>query len=216
MKKVFLFPILILSLASCSKESLRGSGDTITETRTIGSFTDVELSGSGDMEVIPSNERRVEITGYRNLVSEYETEVKGGTLKCGFDNDVMNVRNNNIRVRLYTPDLGGVTLNGSGEISVLSNGDLGLVDATINGSGEITVSQPEAANRDFEINGSGKIFARDAAGKSVRTEINGSGEIETTAYDNLDVRISGSGKVLYWGDPRITTNIDGSGEVKGH
>jgi hypothetical protein len=216
MKQTVLFSALLLSFASCNKESVRGSGDTITETRTVSSFNRIELSGAESLEVIPGNSVRVEVTGYRNLIDDYETSVSGGTLKLRFDRDVINVRNNNLSVRVYTPSLEGVELHGSGEVKVLGNGDLGLRHAEINGSGEMEISQPESSGRALEISGSGKILARNAAARNVRAEINGSGDIETTATNELDATINGSGKVHYWGGARVKTDISGSGEVVGH
>jgi hypothetical protein len=216
MKNTVLASALLLGFASCSKEALRGSGDTVTETRTVSSFSRVELSGAEELEVLHGNDVRVEVSGYRNLVSDYETSVSGGTLELRFDRDVINVRNNNLRVRIYTPDLEAVSLEGSGKVRVLGNGDIHLSHAEINGSGEITVSQPAVANREFEINGSGKIFARDAAAEHVDAEINGSGDIEVTATGTLDATINGSGKIKYWGGATLKTNISGSGEVEGN
>lgn len=216
MKQTLLYSAILLSFASCSKESLRGSGDTVTETRTVSSFSRVELSGAEELEVPYAADVRVEVSGYRNLVSDYETTVNGSTLKLKFDKDVWNVRNNNLTVRIYTPDLDAVSLEGSGKITVMNNGDIHLHGAEINGSGDITVSQPTATARKFEINGSGKIFARDASGADVDAEINGSGNIEVTATKTLNATVNGSGTVEYWGGVKVTTNISGSGEVEGH
>ena len=216
MKHTVLLSAVFLSLASCSKEALRGSGDSVTETRTVSSFSRIELSGAEQLEVLHGNDVRVEVSGYRNLVSDYETSVSGSTLKLRFDRDVINVRNNNLHVRVYTPDLDAVSLEGSGKILVLGNGDIHLRHAEINGSGEITVSQPTATEREFVINGSGKIFARDAAGENVDAEINGSGDVEVTAFRTLDATINGSGKIRYWGGATLKTNISGSGKVEGH
>lgn len=216
MKQALLFPVILLSLASCSKHRLNGSGDTVTETREVGSFSRIEASGSEEVEVLWATERRVEVTGYRNLVNEYNTNVSGGTLRLRFDNDTWNVRNNNLRVRVYTPSLEELRASGSGDVTVVANRPLGIREAEVTGSGSVSISQPAVEELTLRVTGSGELHARDAAAEDVNAETTGSGSIETTVSENLDAKITGSGDIDYWGSPRVNTRITGSGEVRGH
>ena len=216
MNKAILLPVLLLSLASCSKNRLNGSGDTITETRDVSSFTRIEASGSEEVEVLWASERRVEVSGYRNLVNEYKTNVSGGTLRLRYDSDTWNVRNNNLRVRVYTPSLEELHASGSGNVTVIANGALGLREAEVTGSGNVSISQPAVNALQLRVTGSGELNARDASAKDVEAETTGSGSIETTATEELDAKITGSGNIDYWGSPRVNTRITGSGEVRSH
>ncbi len=208
-----LLPFLLL-LASCSKESLKGSGDTITESRNLSPFSRIEATGSEEVEVLWAPDRRVEVTGYRNLVAEYDTEVRGSTLRLRFDDDVWNVRRNNIHVRVYTPALDELQASGSGDVEVLANNALNLRSVEATGSGNISISQPAVDDLTLRVTGSGKIAARDAAAKRVDAKTTGSGAIETTAVDVLHAEITGSGDIRYWGTPRVTSEITGSGRVQ--
>jgi hypothetical protein len=157
MNKAILLPVLLLSVASCSKNRLNGSGDTVTETRDVSSFTRIEASGSEEVEVLWASERRVEVTGYRNLVDEYNTNVSGGTLRLRYDSDTWNVRNNNLRVRVYTPSLKELHASGSGDVTVIANGALGLREAEVTGSGSISISQPQVSSLTLRATGSGEL-----------------------------------------------------------
>jgi hypothetical protein len=216
MKKAFLLPVLLVSLASCSKNRLNGSGDTVTETRDVSSFSRIEASGSEEVEVLWASERRVEVSGYRNLVDEYKTNVSGGTLRLRYDDDTWNVRNNNLRVRVYTPSLEELRASGSGDVTVMPNGALGLRKAECTGSGSVSISQPPVNKLTLQVTGSGEMQARDASAKYVDAETTGSGSIETTATEELDAEITGSGDIDYWGSPRVNTRVTGSGHVRGH
>ncbi|RYE20285.1 MAG: hypothetical protein EOP51_18155, partial [Sphingobacteriales bacterium] len=84
---------ILLTATSCGKQRLRGSGDSGSETRAVSNFTSVEADGSTPVEVYPSTEDKVVVTGYKNLIGVYETNVSGGTLKLKFKDDYINIRN---------------------------------------------------------------------------------------------------------------------------
>ena len=216
MKQTLLLSALLLTLASCSKNKLNGSGDTVTDTRNVSSFSRIEASGSEEVEILYSSERRVEVSGYRNLVDEFETTVSGNTLRLRYDDDNWNIRNNNIRVRVYTPSLEELSASGSGDVTVLNSGALNLRKAEGSGSGDITIAQPQVANLTLRLTGSGKMLARDASAKEVDAKTTGSGAIEVSVTEELDAEITGSGNIDYWGKPRVNAKVSGSGEVRGH
>jgi len=206
----------LLFLAACSKETLRGRGDTITETRDVSAFSRIEASGSEEVEIIWAAERRVEVTGYRNLVDEYKTDVGGGTLRLRYENDVWNVRNNNLRVRVFTPSLEELRASGSGDVTVLASSAPGLAEAECTGSGNVSIAQPAVNSLKLRVTGSGEMHARSAPAEHIDAETTGSGSIESTASETLDAKITGSGNIHYWGSPRVNADVTGSGAVRGH
>jgi predicted small secreted protein len=208
---------LVFTAASCRKNTLRGEGDTITDKRTVSQFETVETDGSTDVTIYAANENKVEVTGYENLVPAYESNVSGGKLKLKFKDKYINVRNSNIHVTVYTTHMNDLRLNGSGNITVGSDLSSSSMSAEINGSGNITIGKNKFENFTCKVNGSGEIKARNAEAENVEARISGSGNIEVTATRKINVNISGSGNVDYWGDAVPgTINISGSGNIKKH
>jgi hypothetical protein len=102
-------------------------------------------------------------------------------------------------------------MTGSGSIRM--KGIFDRTDATIEGSGEIVLTG-ESLNTEYNITGSGKISGNNMLTSNCYVNISGSGDISTWVTDLLDVEISGSGNVYYYGEPPvINTHISGSGKV---
>jgi hypothetical protein len=101
----------------------------------------------------------------------------------------------------------------SGSGSMQMNGIFNQTNATIEGSGDI-VLYGESENTDLNIIGSGNITGKDMQTDSCYTNISGSGSISTWVTQLLDVKISGSGNVYYYGEPPVVnTQISGSGQI---
>jgi hypothetical protein len=201
-----------VALTACSKESIRGSGRTVTETRNVASFTEVKLEGSASINVEQGTQQKVEVSGYENLLPIYETIVQNGTLVLKFKNDYYNVRNSNISVNIIIPALSKIVINGSGEYKIKDFNGSNLT-AEINGSGEIYTTNCVYDNTVIRLNGSGYVRAAQVQTKEADLEINGSGKIDINCSKNLKATIHGSGQVNYWGSPSVTVNISGSGSV---
>src|SRR3954469_20535214 len=91
----------LISFTSCRKHSLYGQGDTITDTRALSAFHEVEANGDVDVVIYPSNTNKAIVTGYENLVPVFETSIANGKLRLQFPDKYYNVHHNNIHVELY-------------------------------------------------------------------------------------------------------------------
>ncbi len=216
-KSIVLFAVLLscIVFTSCRKHFIKGEGHIVTETRYLEEIDAVELNGSENLEIISATENKVEITGYHNLLPVYESKVRKGKLILQIDDEYINVKNNNIRVRLYTTGINRIDINGSG--NVRAGEHIGIrMKATVNGSSTINFGENHFTDLAVTINGSGKINAKEAVSETVYADISGSGDIDVTVTKYLNVTISGSGTVDYWGNPTegVDTNISGSGKVR--
>jgi len=212
--------ILLLSatgivFSSCHKHSIKGDGSVTSETRNVSSFHTVCANGDVEVRIHQSTDERVVVTGYSNLIPVYKTKVKDGKLTLEFEDGYWNVRNNNIRVDVYTNELSGVDLNGSGDIYVGAGIDGESLHAEINGSGEIEIASNTYDDLSLKVNGSGEIRARDAEADNADARISGSGKITLTVHNYLNAKISGSGTIDYSGNPeRVDTEVSGSGKIR--
>jgi len=140
----------------------------------------------------------------------------------------------NINTNIKTNDL-KLVINGSGQIN--SNYDVftNNLSSDISGSGEIKLSKyvevwnnnqisiagsgvielkGKSNNNLIDIAGSGEYSSKDLIGDNYQIEISGSGIAIVNAIKNLNIEISGSGEVHFYGNPTVfSKNINGSGEV---
>jgi len=231
-----ILPLLALILSSCNVSVVRGSGHVVSETRPVSDFNRVELVGSGDVVLTQGSEEALTVEAEDNLMSHLRTEVRGHTLYLGFTDNVASeiiVPTRPVKYYVSLKTLEGLKLSGSGNITAheLQAGQLGLdisgsgdividsltaqtVESSISGSGKVQLSQGNAPEQRVEISGSGNYQGEKVAGQAVTVQISGSGNATVQAQETLEARISGSGDIYYYGTPRVTESVTGSGRVK--
>ena len=128
--------ILIFSATSCFNGPIvKGSKNYITKKENLEHFNDINMSGSANIIYQQDSSSRIEIYGSDNIVELLETKVNGKTLNIKFKNNVNIIDKGKLEIKVFSPDLNGLTLNGSGGIlfanGIHTEGDLKV---TINGS----------------------------------------------------------------------------------
>ena len=233
MKKISVLLGTASMIVFTSCEKVVGEGILVSETRTTAPFNGIESEISGNVIYTQGNDYKVELTAQQNILNVMETPVLSGQLVVRFKNNVRVKSHEQITIKVTAPTITGIGLSGSGNVSVLSpltggnfsfrlsgSGDMSLptitcnnLETNISGSGSITIAGGTAATENFKISGSGDIDARNVLAKIVSTTTSGSGTLRLAASEKLDVKISGSGSVYYWGTPIVSTDISGSGRV---
>lgn len=219
MKQTVLFAALfsMIAFSSCRKHTMVGEGPIVEETRTLENFESVQADGSLDVTVYPSTTNKVVISGYSNLIPIFETEVVNGKLRLKYEDKYYNIRHDNLHVTVYTTNMSSYSFNGSGHTVIKADQNSPEMYVEINGSGDIDIEQNEFVNVKCKINGSGNINGKQCQADNATMRISGSGNIEMTVNKTLDVEISGSGDVNYWGGASVTdAEISGSGKIKKH
>jgi hypothetical protein len=189
--------------------TLRGSGKSATETRSLANISAVSVNTSGHLTVIKGENESLTIVADDNLLANLTSEVSGGRLVLGSQGSISTVVP--IVYRLTVPRLNGFEVNGSGDI-VAHDFDFGNLSVKIAGSGDINL-MGQANQQDIYIAGSGNYRAEQLPSQSARATIAGSGSIFLRVGESLDVDIGGSGNVYYTGQPTINQRINGSGRV---
>lgn len=232
MYRILFFFGLAISLAACDGEQVRGSGNIITETRDVGTFTGVQLSGSMDVYLKRSDNHTVEVEGDDNIVELVETYVDNGKLRIKYKDHFSIRTHRDVIVRVGLPELTEAVVTGSGDmkgeslfsadeqvkVQVTGSGDIELeldapeVKAGVSGSGDIKLS---GTTRDIDCSttGSGTIKATDLKAENAKARTTGSGNISVYASMKIDAGITGSGNIRYKGGGTVSSKVSGSGSV---
>ncbi len=215
---------------------LQGSGKLQTETRSVGSFSAVEVQGSMNVVLRPAAREAMTLQADDNLLVLVETRVvnRSGvpTLVIGLREHANFSSRNPITLTVDVVTLSSLSVRGSGKLSgdgikapalqivVTGSGDvklqkLSLDEASlkISGSGNADLSG-KAGRLVLSISGSGDINTRALEADEVSVSIAGSGDASVNARKTLAVSIAGSGDVEYTGEATLKTAIAGSGHVK--
>lgn len=228
-----LLTAIVCSVVLYSCDSIRGSGNIITETRKINQFNGVKSSGSIDVEVMNDQTQLVKIEADDNVMSYIITKVEDGMLNVYLKHN-MSYTDINVKVYVRAPVLTRLAVSGSG--SLISNETLTAdnhIDLKVSGSGNIDVHADAPSitagvsgsgtmilggrTKDLEcsVSGSGDLKGRDLLSENTVVHVSGSGSANVFASVSINAKVSGSGDVVYSGNPsNPVIHKSGSGSVR--
>lgn len=227
--------VMTLFLTSCNAQKygrIKGSGDIITATRTVGSFDKVGVSGSFDVYLVKGKEGKIDIKIEDNLLDYLVTEVNDGKLKIKWKKGTSISTRKGVVLTVYFKDINAVGLSGSGDIvakdliktdhfkvAVSGSGDIDLevvantLEASVSGSGDLDL-KGKVKEFSAAVAGSGDISAYDLSSEKADLKVSGSGGMTLTVTKELKAKVAGSGDIRYKGNPRIEdVKVSGSGNV---
>ena len=205
-----------------------------TERRDVTGFTEVDFGVAGEMLISIGNEYSVVLEGDKDYISEIETKLYGSKLAIKREKR-FDAGNKKVFVRITMPALKGVSVSGSGKVTVndplkgeelgigisgsgkifLGEVALGKVGCGISGSGSLSIAgNGTIGTLEVGISGSGDYAGETTEVGTLDASISGSGSCNCMVKDMLKARISGSGSILYSGKPRIDAAVSGSGRVR--
>ncbi len=214
-----------------------GSGNAVTESRTVSGFKAIALRGAIDLVVRQAGREGVQVHADDNVAPLVQTVVEGSgdarTLRIQFKAGESLRTKTPVVVTVDVVNLSAVASSGSGDVRIealatpaLTLGIAGSSNATLEqlateqlsiriaGSGDVQV-RGRTSRLDVSIAGSGDVQARELAAGDVNVSISGSGDASLTAQKTLSVAIAGSGDVEYGGGATLIRNsVVGSGSVR--
>ncbi|MGH7549188.1 MAG: head GIN domain-containing protein [Gemmatimonadota bacterium] len=225
--------LLLLAATACGisigEPGVRGSGRRIAETRPVGDFDRVHVSGEFDVRITSGTSPSLRIEGDDNLLPLVETRIVDGALRVRSDRDLDPDRR--ILIEIGTPALVGVETSGSSDVRATGvrshafdagvsgsgnldvEGSFGDLAISVSGSGTV-VGKGAATTVDVEVSGSGDVDLLAVRARTARVSTSGSGDVSLAVSESLDASTSGSGEVRYSGRPSVNASVSGSGGVK--
>jgi hypothetical protein len=193
-----------------SSLAVQGSGVAATQSRALPVFSRLDLAGSTNVIVIAGSRQSVAVHADSNLIHHITTRVIARTLIIGTTGSFTTRTPMNVKVSV--PSLTSVTLSGSGKISVTGIKAPRLT-VTLPGSGALSASGT-ATRLDVSLGGSGLAQLSNLIARDAHAVVTGSGLIRVTATASLNATVSGTGAIIYTGDPpHVTRSITGTGAV---
>jgi hypothetical protein len=191
----------------------------------------------GNIYIEQSDVASLRIEADEKIIDDIITEVRNDELIIKVKTGLFNFpffksrRMTPISYYITVKELNTVDLFGSGDIFIkdlktdrlsihlIGSGDMDInlqaqeTIITISGAGDILLKGKTDQQR-ITINGSGDFMADDFFSNECIITINGPGDALVHASQILDIHIKGSGDVRYKGNPNVTQNIFGSGNIE--
>jgi hypothetical protein len=232
MKKIAILVMVAIAFASCH-DRIKGSGNIITEERSIGSANKIRLEGSYDVELIPGSSASVKLEGDDNILPYIITKNENGWLVVKSKDHLNFSTKSRLKVYITTDMLEAIHLSGTGniisqgkfvggsefdvQISGVGSANLEIdapsVNASISGSGSISLT---GATKDVkvDISGVGHYKGMNLMAENANVHVSGSGSADVFASTKLNIHVSGVGSVKYKGNAAVSQQVTGSGSVK--
>ena len=192
---------------------IEGSGIKTTEKREVYGFDSVELAGVGQLIVRQNGAESLTIEGDDNIVPRIKSEVVGGKLVIGMEEERINPKLPivyNVTVR----DIKSLGLSGAG--SVVAN-DLKADDfeAYVTGAGNMALGNIGSSNLSVSMPGAGYIVTSGNVDTQSVT-ISGAGRYRADELRSVRANVvtSGVGSALLWVTDTLSAVIDGVGSLQ--
>jgi len=196
---------------SSSAPAGTGSGVASTQARSLPPFTGIDLAGNNNVIVQVGPRQSVIVHADSNLLGRVTTRVSSGRLVIGTTPGNLNAKSP-MFVTVAVPSLDGLTLHGAGNITATGVNSRNMTVA-LPGSGNIDATGT-TKRLDVTISGDGNALLRRLIARDARAALIGDGSIMLTATHSLTARLSGSGTVLYGGNPRhVAQQVTGRGTI---
>ena len=226
--RLFLFSFVLLAVSACRRS---GSGLVVRETISLSNFDRIEVDGPFNVFVEPNDTPRVVIEADDNLQKLFKVEQNGSTVSIELRRQYRNPSQQNVYI--YTPSLTYWRQLGEGESRTLSALQGDRLEFIKEGQGNAKIStetrqlsirannrgnlfwdgETQKANISYEGSGQFEGFALGC--DTLDLDFKGSDIFEITVFNEMSVRNTGSGTVVYDGSPviRFLSNI-GTGVVR--
>lgn len=234
---ILLYVLPALLFTSCRGglfgKRVLGDGNIKTETRSVGDFDGVNVSGSIDLYVKQDASRSMRIEADANLLSYLDVYMEGSILVVR-PKDGFNLRpTKDIKVYVSSPEF--KKLEASGACDIFSENQIASssgIDIDLSGSCDtkVDVKSPKVSSdisgacklelkgetKDFQVDGSGSTDVKcfELLAETVNLSLSGAGDAEVYASSKLDVDVSGAAGVKYKGNASVNQKISGAGSVK--
>lgn len=200
--------LLVLTLAGC------GGGPRVSETRAVDRYDRIEVDDQANVVIEIGTPPEVVVNAGEDVIERVKTDVSDGVLKVHIDHEGITIghdpaEDSDVSVRVAS--LEGLEVAGSGDASVTGL-RAGTFDARIAGSGNLEASG-RAGLLDLEVDGSGDADLDRLEVRNATVNADGSGNADVFVTGTLDVEVEGSADVSYRGDPRVTSRVEGSGDL---
>jgi|TARA_R110000737_G_scaffold122420_1_gene154347 hypothetical protein len=207
----------MFTIASCDEifnENFEGKGPLVKRTIKVGSFDEVEISGSMKLFIRQGAEQRVIIESQANILDRFEAKTRSGRLEVEMEKG--NYRDVDFNIYITVPYIKYIGGSGASEIELSHFNQLGELELDFSGATEFKAVGKES-NVDrliVDISGAGELAGFLLKCRRIDLDLSGASSCEVYATETLNLDISGASEVRYKGNPRITQDVSGASSVE--
>lgn len=211
--------LVLLGLALCGcvvvnpgVSLLRGSGNVTTETRAVGAFSAIDVSGAGEVVITQGDADGLTVTTDDNLQAIMQSEVRDDILYLSLKADQGFRNATRLTFTVTVKHLSAIRFSGAGVLSARElSGDQLTIDNA--GVGALTTSGT-MREQVVTLSGVGNYDGSALVSERASVTVSGIGSATVNASERLDATINGAGSIAYLGSPELHEQVSGLGSVR--
>lgn len=177
--------------------SVKGSGNVVSEAREVSDFSAVEVGGVFRVEITAGKDLSVNVEADENLLPYIKTDVSGGTLEITADAKLSS--SDPILVRITAPEITELRASGASSVSILDIKN-SSINVDLSGVSELTAAG-ETEQLHAELSGSSVLKARSLRSETADVDTSGASRAYVSVSQSLTAEASGASSVVYEGNP---------------
>ncbi len=214
--------------------NMPGDKTPISEGQKLDTFTKIDIQAGGPIFLIQGDSHSIQIEGRRDIVKDITYQVKNGVLMVRYSRDVWGWFSafDYPTITIHFKDLEQFTLEGGSEV-VANDVQSENLRMDFRGGASLEMKNLKADSLDLQVEGGANInidgvvetqTLRFAGGtnydgedlQSATVNLHTEGAVSVTVWvtDALDLDLSGVYNVQYYGNPAITQNVQGAGNIE--
>jgi len=238
MKRIFLFSILVIVLASScdqiNRKRVSGNGNVQTQNRELGSFSGIDVDNALSVTLKQDATQSVRIEADENLQKYIHVEVKDGILHVWQENNTSISPSKKIKVFVSAPTINKLDVSGASELltdgrltatspleidlSGASSMNLDIkapsVNIDVEGASGLTI-RGETRDLDADASGASTIRAYDLLAENTKADASGASHADVFASVKIEADASGASGIRYKGNATVNNvHESGAGSVK--
>lgn len=212
-------------------DCIKGSGNVITETRQIGEFERLKLSGGYDLILTQGTSPELRIEAEDNIQKHIEATAEGGELRISMKDKIC--RSKQIKVYLTAVNLKSIDCSGAVDITSTNKITSDVLKIDISGAGEVEMDieadelissisgagemdlDGTAKSHKIKISGAGDVDAVDLVVNKYDIHLSGASDCRINVLDELYVETSGASSIAYKGNPaKVEKKTSGASSIR--
>ena len=206
--------------------------DPTTEIILADPFTELNVKGYTELELIQADDYRIELTAGKGNLKEMVSQYGDG-LEIDAGKTFVKMLNNNdaLKIKVFAPSVNELNISGSSDVLVKNykgnvltidvdgacecdfTVDVDLFEMDLSGATEATI-KGKANKATIDMKGASELDASLFSVDEMNIEMAGACEANVNVKDKLDAELDGLSELIYAGSPEILSEVSGFSSIK--
>lgn len=196
--KCFLILMVMLTSTSIAQaQQLIASGANMTETRSVSTFTSLEVSSAIDVIYTVGSQTKVTVTAPQSIMKYVHTDVKGYKLKCFLmtnDYSGINLDGRKVVINITAPTISEYDLSGASYVKVTNAVDkLPKLEIDLSGSSKMEFGSVQCTKMEIDMSGASNLDIKSLSCTSQDIDVSGASKIYIDKIKASKLELDASG-----------------------